>query len=273
MALLFLLGLTACTDTGGHPSGETDKTTRTTASNGTSTAVTQPAPTTTPTAPTSRTAALSISSATLEVGQPITVSGNTCPNGYWASASLLPRSLKDYPAIFGTPFSSGGAFGETVLESNGSIRVTSGPNGSWSISTAVPMVFPGPSIVSASCRPPDEDSSSGFLYQPANVTVATPYTLSVVPGTTIRSGSTLTVQPVGGNCGPYTYPFVGLYQTTGTTQAVTYTYAQTNPETYWQASLTVPHGLKPGTYQLEADCDQSRGAIFGSYAPLQITVQ
>lgn len=201
------------------------------------------------------------------------MSGNGCPNGYWASASLLPSSPRGYPAIFGTPFSTGGAFGETVLESNGSTRVTSGPNGSWTISTAVPMVFPGPSIVTASCRPPDTASSSGFLYQPTSVTVTTPFMLSVAPGTTVGPGSTLTVQPLGGNCGPNSYPFVGLYQTTGTTKAVTYTYGQAHPGTYWQASLAVPSGLKPGTYQLEADCDLSRGAIFGSYAPLQIAVQ
>jgi hypothetical protein len=64
-----------------------------------------------------------------------------------------------------------------------------------------------------------------------------------------------------------------LYQTTGTTtQVVANTSGESHPGTYWQASLVVPPELKPGHYQLEADCDYSRGAIYGSYAPLQIIV-
>ncbi len=214
-----------------------------------------------------------MSTATLTVGQSITVSGNGCQAGYWASANLLPSNPNSYPAIFSTPFSTGGSFGETVLLTNGATRVTADPSGTWTISTMVPMVFPGPSIVTASCRPPDSATTAGFLYQPKDVSVSTPYMLSVSPGTTVAPGSTLTVEPVGGDCKPNTYPFVALYQTTNTTQAVNYVYGQTHSGTLWRASLAVPSGLHAGNYQLEADCDLSRGAIFGSYAPLQITVE
>jgi hypothetical protein len=274
VALLLMLGLTACSDTSHHPSAESEKVTRTTAAVASSSSTTQPPPpTTTPQPPTNRTATLSVSTKTLTVGQPITVSGNSCQAGYWASASLLPSNPNAYPAIFSTPFSTGGSFGETVLLSNGATRVTAAPNGAWTITTVVPMVFPGPSIVTASCRPPDSATPSGFVYQPRDVSVNTPYMLSVAPGTTVAPGSTLTVQPVGGDCKPNTYPFVALYQTIGTTEAVNYVYGQTHAGTFWQASLVVPSGLHAGYYQLEADCDLSRGAIFGSYAPLQITVE
>jgi hypothetical protein len=207
------------------------------------------------------------------VGQPITVSGSDCPAGYWASASLLPSNPDAFPAIFATPFSTGGAVGETVLQSDGSTRVTSGSNATWTISTVVPMVFPGPSIITASCAPPGSATTSGFNYKPREASVSTPYTLSVAPGTTVAPGITLTVQPEGGGCGPIASPFVALYQTMGKTRAVVHTSGQIRPGTYWQASLVVPSGLKTGRYQLEADCDYSRGAIYGSYAPLEITIE
>jgi hypothetical protein len=268
-----MVGLSTCTDTGRHLNAEPKKTTRATTTSESTTGVTQPPPATTQQSPTNGTATLSVSTATLTVGQPITVNGNDCPEGSWASASLLPSNRDNYPAIFGTPFSTGGAFGETVLLSNGATRVTSGPGDTWTISTAVPMVFPGPSMVTASCRPPDTTAPSGFLYQPKDVAVSTPYVLSVTPGTTVSPGTTLTVEPVGGDCGPYTSPFVALYQTMGTVAVVNYSWGKALSGAYWQASLAIPSGLKAGHYQLEADCDQSRGAIFGSYAPLQITVE
>jgi hypothetical protein len=272
VGLLVLVTLAACTDTVRHPTTESGKATRTTATSASPPAVTQPPPTTAPQSPTSRSATLSVSTTTIAVGQQITVGGNDCPEGDWAAASLLPSNPNAYPAIFSTPFSTGGAYGETVLLSNGATRVTSGPGGMWTISTAAPMVFPGPSIVTASCRPPNTTAPSGFVYQARDVSVSTPYMLSVSPGATVTPGSTLTVTPLGGDCTSYSSPFVALYQTVGGIEAVTYAYGQAPSGASWQASLTVPSGLKAGRYQLEADCDQSRGAIFGSYAPLQITV-
>ena len=146
VALLLMLGLTACADTSRHPSAESGKVTRTTATVGSSTSLLlQPPPTTSPQPPTNPTATLSVSTAALEVGQPITVSGNDCPAGYSASANLLPSTPSAYPAIFSTPFATGGDVIETSLLSNGVTRVTSGANATWTISTAVPMVVPGPS--------------------------------------------------------------------------------------------------------------------------------
>jgi hypothetical protein len=274
VAVLLIPGLTACTRTSHHTTAGSGNAPRTTMTVASSPAATQPPlPTTTPEPPTSRTATLTVSTTTLTVGQPITVSGMGCPAGNWVSASLLPSNPNAYPAIFSTPFSTGGSFGETVLLSNGATRVTAQPNGTWAISTTVPMVFPGPSIVTASCRPPDSATTAGFLYQPRDVSVSTPYVLAVSAGTTVAPGSTLTVQAVGGNCRPNTYPFVALYQTTNTTQAVSYVDGRAQSGRFWRASLVVPSGLHAGNYQLEADCDLSRGAIFGSYAPLQITVE
>jgi hypothetical protein len=151
--------------------------------------------------------------------------------------------------------------------------VTSGSNATWTISTAVPMVVPGPSLITAQCVPPDSTATSGFIYQPKAVSVSTPYTLSVAPGTTVTSGSTLTVQSEGGGCGQIASPFVALYETAGTTQTVVYSWAQSGSATDWRASLVVPAGLTAGQYRLEADCDYSRGAIYGSYAPLEITIE
>ena len=275
VALLLLLGLTACADTSRHPSAKPEKVTRTTATatvSSSSSSTTQPPPTTTSPPPTSRTATLSVSTAALEVGQPITVSGNDCPAGYSASANLLPSTQSASPA-FQHAFCHGKAVVETTLLSNGWIRVTSGSNATWTISTSVPMVVPGPSLITAQCVPPDSTMTSGFIYQPRAVSVSTPYTLSVAPGTTVAPGSTLVVQSQGGGCGQIALPFVALYETAGTTQTVVYSWAQSGSGADWQASLVVPSGLMAGRYRLEADCDYSRGAIYGSYAPLEITIE
>ena len=104
--------------------------------------------------------------------------------------------------------------------------------------------------------------------------MSTPYTLSVTPGLTVTPGSNLTIQPNGGGCSaPAVTPIVALYQETGRTRVLATTMGETRLEDYWQASLVIPLQAKPGQYQLEADCDYSRGAIYGSYAPLHITVK
>ena len=69
----------------------------------------------------------------LTVGEPITLSGTDCPEGHWASASLFLSNPKEGPAIFGTYLSTGGDAIETLLISGGTTRVTSGPNGTWTI--------------------------------------------------------------------------------------------------------------------------------------------
>ena len=231
-------------------------------------------PTTTSPPPTSRTASLFVSMTTLKVGEPITVSGTDCPEGHWASASLFLSNPEEGPAIFGTSLSTGGDVIETLLVSGGSTWVTSGPNATWTISVSVPMVFPGPSVITATCVPATPGApAAGFRYRPKQVSVSTPYTLSVTPGTMVTPGSTLTVQPSGGDCPPPAVtPIVALYQTTGATQVLATTMGETHPATYWQANLAVPPQTKPGRYRLEADCDYSRGAIYGSYMPVQITV-
>jgi hypothetical protein len=229
-----------------------------------------------PQPPTNRTAAVRVSTTALKVGEPITVSGAGCPAGHWVSASLVPANPKQGPAIFGTYLSTGGDDIETLLISDGSTRVTSGPKGTWTINAIVPMVFPEPSVITASCRPstPGASSSAGFLYLRRPVSVSTPYTLSVTPSTRVTSGSTLTVQPKGGNCpAPALAPIVALYQKSSATHLLTSTMGETNPGNYWEASLVVPAQIKAGHYQLEADCDYSRGAIYGSYAPVQVYVK
>ena len=149
-------------------------------------------------------------------------------------------------------------------------------NDTWVIHAKVPMVFPGPSVIIATCQSavPDATPSTGILYRPHHVSVSTPYTLSVEPGSMVTPGSTVIVQANGGACPvPAVTPIVALYERTGATQVVARAMGEPHPGTYWQASLPVPPGLKTGHYQLEADCDYSRGAIYGSYAPVQITVK
>lgn len=269
---LLVLGLTGCAATGQAQRSESGKASTSTTEAESSTSTTSPPPTSTPQSPTSQTATLLVSADTLVAGQPMTVSGDDCPVGDWASASLTPSSPNAYPAIFSTMFSTGGAAIETGLYANGATRVVSGPSGTWTIRTTVPMVFPGSSIIVASCRPPDTGAPAGFLYKSRNVMVSTPYTLAVTPGATVTSGTTLMIQPVGGDCPPNTEPFVALYQMTGPIQTLVYGYGLAHSGTYWQVSLVVPSGLNAGQYQLEADCDLSRGAIYGSYAPLIITI-
>ena len=90
----------------------------------------------------------------------------------------------------------------------------------------------------------------------------------------VTPGSRLTVRALGGACPvPAVTPIVALYERTGAAQVEARTMGEPHPGTYWQASLAVPPELKTGRYQLEADCDYSRGAIYGSYAPVQITVK
>lgn len=263
-SVLVMLGLSACSAAGHHGTPARS-----------STSTTPPAPASATQLPTSRTATLSVSTDKLTAGQPVEVSGNGCPQGYWASASLLPSNPSNSPAIFSTIYSTGGDVIETGLYAKGANRVPSGPKGTWTISAVVPMVFPGPSIITARCFPLDSAARAGFLYRPRDVSVNTHYTLSVSPGTTVTPGTTLTVRSEGGGCRGVSSPFVALYQTVGMTYAVAETQSsdQLASGTNWQSQLALPSGLNAGQYQLEADCDYSRGAIYGSYAPLEITVK
>ncbi len=269
---VLVVSLAACTGSG-RP-GSTVDTHPTTAP--ISTTTTAPSTTTSSQPTTNPTARLAVSSTRLVVGQPITVSGDDCPSGSSASAHLVPSTPTGEPAIFATSLSTGGDSIETQLLADGSDRVTTGPTGNWTISGVVPMVFPGSSLITARCTGEANPASpSTFLYPPLPVTVQTPFTLSVAPDGPVSPGATLTVQSNGGGCGAIaSSPIVALYETSGTTQAVANTLGEsTQPGSPWEAHLALPSDLPPGRYQLEADCDYSRGAIYGSYAPAEITVR
>ena len=271
--VVLAVGLAACTSAGRPVS--TMGTHRTTDPVPTTTTPRAPSTTTSSQPTTSPTARLAISSTALVVGQPITVSGDDCPSGSSVSVNLVPSTPTGGPAIFATSLSTGGDSIETQLLADGADRVTTGPTGTWTISGVVPMVFPGASLITARCTgDPASAAPSIFLYPPLPVTVRTPFTLSVAPDGAASPGATLTVQSNGGGCGTIaSSPIVALYETSGTIQAVTNTLGQsTQPGASWEAQLTLPSDLPPGRYQIEADCDYSRGAIYGSYAPMQITV-
>jgi hypothetical protein len=239
--------------------------------------------TTGPVIPTNDSAQLTISSPDLTVGQLVTVSGTDCPPNHWGTAVLDQTHSGDYPAIFQTTEGlydneamfgiSGGQFGGTV-----------GADGRWTMTTTVPMVAPGPARLSGWCSP-NQGAGSGhpgvlteFLYPFVPVTVATPYLLEIDPGTAVSSGTTLTVKSVGGGCPIPSDSRVNLYtdslpQTQVASGATQDAVPSDQAQAGWQATLTVPTGLNPGRYQLEADCVYSRGAVLGSYAPTIISVQ
>ena len=125
------------------------------------------------------------------------------------------------------------------------------------------------------CHPDSNNDIGIHLPTEGKLQVSTPYTLSVAPGTDRRPGEHPgLVQSQGGGCGQFASPFVALYETAGTTQTVVYSWAQSGSGADWQASLVVPRsGLMAGRYRLEADCDYPRGAIYGSDAPLEITIE
>ena len=91
----------------------------------------------------------------------------------------------------------------------------------------------------------------------------------VEEGTTVDAGTTLHVTLLGSTCPGVSHPFVDLY-TGSQIQVVT---ATASTVSGWPYALALPPGLTPGQYRLEADCVYSRGAVYGSHAPLTITVR
>jgi hypothetical protein len=109
-----------------------------------------------------------------------------------------------------------------------------------------------------------------FDYTPGlRVTVSTPFQLAVEQGTSVSPGTTMDVNLLGGICPGVSGPQVDLY-TGAQIPVVTATASSVGG---WPFALALPPGLTPGQYRLEADCVYSRGAVFGSYAPLTITVR
>ena len=220
----------------------------------------------TPTTPPSR--ILSVSSTDLAVGADVTVTGTGCPVGDWGTPAL---QSDDVPFVF-TP-RNGGLYSledEFVTAPGTDPGATVGADGQWTLTAIVPMVPPGPATLTGSCAPEEGDSATEFTYPPGlRVTVSTSFGIDIEQGTTVKAGTVLDFNLVGGGCPGPSYPDIYLY--TGAQLQVT----QASPSTGgpWQYSLTVPPGLTPGAYRLEADCLYSRGAVYGSYAPATVTVQ
>jgi len=209
-----------------------------------------------------------VSTTELTVGIDVTISGTECPPGHWGTVSLEPTE----PAIFapgnGGLYPSEDDFIDASGDTGGGIADA---NGQWTMSDPVPMVPSGPAALEGSCRPQEngDGASTELTYPIIPVMVTSPFQVEVRPSTTVVSGATLRVYLVGGSC-------------PGVSSALTYLYsaemkqvAMATPiaSTQQQYSLTVPSGLMPGRYQIEADCVYSRGAVDGSYTPTAITVQ
>jgi hypothetical protein len=209
-----------------------------------------------------------VSPTELTVGIDVTISGTECPSGHWGTASLEPTE----PAIFAP--GNGGLYPleDDFIDASGNIGGgTVDASGQWTMSDPVPMVPSGPAVIEGSCMPQEngDGASTEFTYPTVPVMVTSPFQVEVRPSTTVESGATLQVYLIGGSC-------------RGASSAQTYLYnaekkqvAMATPitSTQQQYSLTVPSGLMPGRYQIEADCVYSRGAVYGSYTPTAITVQ
>jgi len=212
---------------------------------------------------------LTVSSTHLSVGEQVTVTGTGCPPGNWGTPVL---QSDDSPAVF-TPGSGGLYDSEESFDTGPGTDPggTVGSNGAWVMTATVPMVPPGPATLTGWCQPHDGDDGASieFNYLPGlRVTVTTPYQLDVEQGTTVKAGTALDVNLLGGNCPGPSSPDIYLYDSG--LQVV-----PASPSTVdgWRYTIAIPSGLSPGQYRLEADCVYSRGAVDGSYAPVTITVQ
>jgi hypothetical protein len=214
---------------------------------------------------------MTVSATDVAVGEEVTISGTDCRPGHWGTAFLDPGL--NTPAIFERA-------GYTDLEDfttadGDSAGGTADAAGQWSMTVAVPMVAPGTSMLTGWCAPSPEDQNpltSDFRYPSVPITVSSPYRLEVAPATTVRAGTVLTVTLLGGDCpNPGAAEELSLFSPTGTPVATPEPSAGATTE--GQYALEVPPGSDPGQYQLEDDCVENRGAVFGSYAPVTITVE
>jgi hypothetical protein len=214
---------------------------------------------------------LTISSTDISFGKRVSVTGTGCPVGYFGQPLLYDVGPDD-PAIFrqtGDHFDAESLFQTT----NGFSGMTVGHDGIWTMHGTVPMVPPGPAMLAGRCSPMSDGGVGDpvFYYRAISVKMVTsPYGLKVDPGTTVAAGTLLTVTSVGGNCWARgSFPDVSLFSPSY------YDVADgTGPTTSepWKSVLTVPSGLKPGHYRLEADCVDVY-SVTGSYAPVVITVR
>jgi hypothetical protein len=134
------------------------------------------------------------------------------------------------------------------------------------------MAAPGKSVLTGWCIPNENDDGSAieFDYPSLPVTVTTRFLMTVEPGTSVETATMLNVDLLGGVCpNSAASPQVALYSSSH--KDVADGSGGPAPGRHW--ALEVPKGLVPGRYQLEADCILGRGAVFGTYAPLTLTVR
>jgi hypothetical protein len=205
------------------------------------------------------------------VGEQVTVTGSGCPAGHWGTPVL---QSDDDPAVFNA--GNGGLYdSEEYFDTSNSpanAGGTVGADGLWTMTGTVPMIPPGPATLTGWCTPQagDDGGSIEFNYVPGlRVSVSTAYQIDVEQGTTVKAGTTLALNLVGGDCPGVSTPYVGLYSESRIQLALT----TASAAGVWPYAVAIPPGLTPGQYLLEADCVYSRGLVEGSYAPLTITVQ
>ena len=210
-------------------------------------------------------AALSISTTHLAVGQRVTISGTGCPVGQWGMP-IVEQGLNT-PSIFSTPY---GLYDneEDFTDALGDVGAQVAADGRWTMTTMVPMVFPGPSMLTGWCMPQQgPDGPTTFSYPAVPVTVTSRFRLKVEPATTLAPGRGLSVTLLGGICPGSSVATVTLF----TQSQVPAT--STNQPTAGVFHLTVPPAATAGRYQVEADCTYSGGLVEGSYAPASISVR
>jgi hypothetical protein len=199
----------------------------------------------------------------------VTVTGTGCPPGHWGTAVLQPD---DEPSVL-TP-GNGGLYDleeEFVTNPGTNPGGRVGANGQWSMMATVPMIPPGPATLTGSCMPQEggDGESIEFSYLPElKVSVTSPDQLEVEHGTTVKPGTDLEINLLGGTCPGPSSPDIRLYSGSGLSLAA----ASGSAVAGWQYAVSIPSGLAPGQYRLEADCVYSRGVVYGSYAPSMITI-
>lgn len=145
------------------------------------------------------------------------------------------------------------------------------PDGRWALTGTVPAIVIGASKVLGGCF---DRYGAATPIAPVAVTVTTPYSLQVTPGTTARLGDSLTVASVGGGCSAIADPDVYLWSAS---QPNAYTgpgevRGSTGNSGPWSVTLTIPTTISPGRYYIVARCAYSR-AFDATYQPVQVIIQ